>query len=131
MMQFICYVFPAILAVWITEAIRKDKYEIKEWIYHFCLYVMGINYSISFLLTTLFTGSSTYLSMAHFNHSLIVKYLSIAIVLAVFLPIVFTIIKHNFKFELVVENLNNKDVRKNKNEKKIKEKKRSKGKIKK
>ncbi len=118
MMQIICYIFPAVVAVWVTESIRKQQYQLKEWVYHYFIYVISINFLISLLLSTVFTGADVYLSMGHFTHSLIVKYLGLSMILSFVLPVLFTILRNNFQLNLFIEQVNNQDVRKKRNGKK-------------
>ena len=43
MILFICLFFPAVLAVWIYEALTKRKLGIKGWVYRFCFNATVIN----------------------------------------------------------------------------------------
>lgn len=120
MMQLICYLFPSVLAVWVSEKINKKEYTWKQWFYTYVLYVLSINFIIVTILSTLFHGADVYLSFAHFTNSLNMKYLLISLPLAIFLPFVYSMITKTFALDVTIDSI---DMRKTKNDKKKKQKK--------
>lgn len=128
MISLMCYCCPAILAIWMTECIRKENYVIKEWIYYFCLYMVSIHFVILLMLTKVFKHPDALLNTNQFTNLFSLKYLIISLVLVIILPILFTIIKENFHFEMVIETFNDQRVRSNQRGKKRSKKRTSKSK---
>ncbi|HIT11487.1 MAG TPA: hypothetical protein IAB58_01725 [Candidatus Pelethosoma merdigallinarum] len=120
MMQLICYLFPSVLAVWVSEKINKKEYTWKQWFYTYVLYVLSINFIIVTILSTLFHGADVYLSFTHFTNSLNMKYLLISLPLAIFLPFVYSMITKTFALDVTIDSI---DMRKTKDDKKKKQKK--------
>lgn len=120
MMQLICYLFPSVLAVWVSEKINKKEYIGKQWFYTYVLYVLSINFIIVTILSTFFHGADVYLSFAHFTNSLNMKYLFISFPLAIFLPFAYSMITKTFALDVTIDSI---DIRKTKNDKKKKQKK--------
>ena len=100
MIQFICYFFPAIVAVWITEACMKENFNLKKFIYHYGMYTALINITIYMIITLFFSPVITYLTPESFTYNFTIKYLGIALLLAIALPIIYKIIKNNISINI-------------------------------
>ncbi len=57
MVLFICLLFPAVLSVWIYEAVSKKQLSKKQWLYRYCLNVLLIN-GFVFLVKKFILGTS-------------------------------------------------------------------------
>lgn len=123
MMQLICYLLPSVIAVWVTEIINKKNYTMKQWFYLYVLYVLFINLIIVTVLSTIYEGAEVYLSIAHFTNSLNMKYLAIALFLAVLLPFIFSFIKQTFSFNITIDIIDKDNIKEVKNGKTKKKKK--------
>lgn len=123
MMQLICYLLPSVIAVWVTEIINKKNYNMKQWFYLYVLYVLFINLIIVTVLSTIYEGAEVYLSIAHFTNSLNMKYLVIALFLAVLLPFIFSFIKQTFAFNITIDIIDKDNIKEVKNGKTKKKKK--------
>ena len=123
MMQLICYLLPSVIAVWVTEIINKKNYNMKQWVYLYVLYVLFINLIIVTVLSTIYEGAEVYLSIAHFTNSLNMKYLAIALFLAVLLPFIFSFIKQTFAFNITIDIIDKDNIKEVKNGKTKKKKK--------
>lgn len=123
MMQLICYLLPSVIAVWVTEIINKKNYNMKQWFYLYVLYVLFINLIIVTVLSTIYEGAEVYLSIAHFTNSLNMKYLAIALFLAVLLPFIFSFIKQTFAFNITIDIIDKDNIKEVKNGKTKKKKK--------
>ena len=123
MMQLICYLLPSVIAVWVTEIINKKNYNMKQWFYLYVLYVLFIKLIIVTVLSTIYEGAEVYLSIAHFTNSLNMKYLAIALFLAVLLPFIFSFIKQTFSFNITIDIIDKDNIKEVKNGKTKKKKK--------
>ena len=103
MMQFICYFFPAIIAVWITEIFDKKNFELKQILYHFCMYTILINAIIFLILILFFNPEPSYLSPVGFSYAFTLKYLGFSLVLSIIIPFIFKIIKNNINIDIDIE----------------------------
>lgn len=102
MIQFICYFFPAIIAVWLTELFTKENFDLKKCIYHFCLYTIIINSIIYLIIALFFAPEVTYLPLQGFSYLFTIKYLAIALVLAFGIAFLYKIIKNNISISLEI-----------------------------
>ena len=57
MLKLICVFFPAVLSVWLFEAISHKQLTLKAWVYRFCLNAMLCN-GFVFVVKTLLTHTS-------------------------------------------------------------------------
>ena len=103
MIQFICYFFPAIVAVWITEACMKENFNLKKFIYHYGMYTALINITIYMIITLFFSPVITYLTPESFTYNFTIKYLGIALLLAIALPIIYKIIKNRYNNHIALK----------------------------
>lgn len=115
MMQFICYFFPAMIAVWMTEIFDKKNFELKQIIYHFCMYTILINAIIFLILILFFNPESSYLAPVGFSYAFTIKYLGFSLVLSIIIPFIFKIIKNNINIDIEIEKIEKKNDKKKKN----------------
>ncbi|NLA33275.1 MAG: hypothetical protein GX861_00140 [Tenericutes bacterium] len=100
-MFFISLFIPALIAVIIYSKIQNKKIDLTYFVIWYPIYLFGINYIIIFILVFLFEGANTVLVSEMFSNILSLKYMSLAIVLAVILPLAFSTIKINISFKKV------------------------------
>lgn len=102
MIAFIVFFFPAVLSVWMFEALRKSQLDKKQWFYHFVLNAVFINF-ICFAVKKyiLHTASSVIFSIAaDMTPAVACNYLIIAIPLAVFLAFVKVFFSKHIRVEV-------------------------------
>jgi len=107
--QIISYFFPSVIAVWITETLFKEEFKLKKFTYFFSLYTIIINL-IMLCALVLFTETQTdYFSLEQqFGHTFTIKYLSIALSLAIILSYISKIIKNNINIKFDIQDNNEK-----------------------
>lgn len=107
--QLISYFFPSVIAVWITETLFKEDFKLKKFTYFFSLYTMIINL-IMLCILVLFTETQTdYFSLEQqFGHTFTIKYLSIALTLAIILSHISKLIKNNINIKIDIQESNEK-----------------------
>lgn len=96
---FIC----PLLALYIEDNIIREKKNIMEYILSYVFYLIIINYIILVILTFIFNNDYEYLTAASFNNIFTVKYMSMSIVLSIFLPGLTYYIKNIVNLKLYVE----------------------------
>ena len=90
MLALICYFFPAVISVWMFEALAKSRLTLKQCIYRFCGNALFINFILiavkKFILNTaanpLITSEGDMLPSVAFNYLIMV--VPIAALLALF-----------------------------------------------
>lgn len=112
MIQFICYFFPSIIAVWLTEIFINENFNTKKCIYHFVLYTILINAIIFLTISLLFNPEIDFLAMNGFSYLFTIKYLSMSLILALSISIIYKIIKSNIMLSLEINNYEEKKQKK-------------------
>ena len=102
MVQFICLFMPSLLAVAVLTGLQKRKPDISYILLAYGSFVAAINLSVFFALAYVFHNSGYLLEGASFTNGFAVKYLSIAILLAILLPVVFEMVRRNISMSLSV-----------------------------
>lgn len=104
MVALICLFFPAIVSVWIFEALSKEDLTGKKWGYQFVLNCLLINFACILVLRFLFGNASSYVLNGdmHLQHAY--NYLILAIPAAVVLSVMEVLLKKNVK--ITVEDKN-------------------------
>lgn len=105
MIGFIVLFFPAVLSVWIYEALRKESLPRKAWLYRFSLNTLLINF-VCFAVKKwiLGTGNAVILSLAaDMTPSVACNYLIMALPLAIGFAILQVITKKCVRVEAVPE----------------------------
>lgn len=116
MMQFICYFFPAMVAVWMTEFFCKENFNAKKIVYYYSLYTILINTIIFLTLVLFFNPEPNFLAPEGFSYAFTLKYFGLSLVLSVLIPFIFKIVKTNIKININIE----KEIEEKKNDKKKK-----------
>lgn len=119
MMQFICYFFPAMIAVWLTEIFYKENFTTKKIIYYYSLYTILLNTIIFLTLVLFFNPEPSFLAPEGFSYAFTLKYFGLSLVLSVVIPFIFKLIKKNIKINIDIEETKDKKEEK-KNDKKKK-----------
>ncbi len=90
MISLICIFFPAVLSVWLFEALTKQSLALKPWIYRFCLNSVAVN-GLIFLIKWLATNTSAELlaqPSADMTPDVALRYLIMALPIAAVLTAV-------------------------------------------
>ena len=90
MIQFMCIVFPAVISVWVFEAISKTKLDLKGWIYRFATNALITNMAVLLLKKFVSHTSSEFLAMpgADMVPEVAIRYVVMALPIALAVAVV-------------------------------------------
>ena len=105
MLAFICYFFPAVMAIWLYEALAKKKLCLKQCIFRFCTNTALINFlCLGIKCYILHTGSIPMFSQPDMAPQVAVNYLIMAIPVAIALVVVEVLLFKKVKVTVEEEN---------------------------
>lgn len=102
-MLFICLFMPAIIAVAVYSKIRNQKIDVTYFIINYAMFLLSINYIITFILSFITGSTFSIIENQSFSSLFSFKYLSISLLLAITLPVLFTIISKNIKIKITFD----------------------------
>ncbi len=90
MIQFMCMFFPAVVAVWVFEAISKTKLDLKGWIYHFTVNALITNMAVFLLKKFVSHTSNEFLAMpgADMVPEVAIRYVVMALPVAIAVAVI-------------------------------------------
>lgn len=119
MIQLICLFFPSAISVQIVEFLEKKKFNFKDVLFKWMLFVVCINLVILTLFYVVLDNANYLLNDSSFTNSFAFKYLITSVILSVILPIVYEIIRKNVSVNLEFKDYDDKSkTKRNKNDKK-------------
>lgn len=110
-MVFICLFLPSLLALQLDMKLNNITVYNYKLVIKYFLYCLFINYFNNLFVWLLSNEKNFYYTESSFTNDFCLKYLTLAIIVSVLVPIIFKIIKDNFNLTIAVKE--KKNVKKN------------------